>query len=419
MRRIKLREDYTQELMSGIKALETRIVDDEHLRTELRAQSWMVEAVRNTTVGQSVKAAATYLHNLIGREASGSEIRSATTSLIAEWSRSRSEVQLRPSGTASLAWWSSLSAVCSTIFAILLGTQGIIPLIDRVSGQSGGASSREAELAVFNQFEFTVYLLHVMIISLFILFRFTQFGSSLAPRQEAKSSDELSQAAELTLREFTNGWTFIWITWLLLYVWFAGTQAILHAGYSLSVVAIWALGDVLNLTNAIAFFYCYLTLDMPHLKKSREEKRNEKFRRTFVGLVIVCIVVACLSVLDRLEIIGFGGGANTLLSFVVAVSMAYFFARLDSHYLGVRRWMLAPMYLYVAIQVTWSNFGSSAGSSYQAIIFCLALGLKVYLYVAVMYWIQSGALGRYIRRACEKYPDYEVSWGIGRESRNV
>jgi hypothetical protein len=134
--------------------------------------------------------------------------------------------------------------------------------------------------------------------------------------------------------------------------------------------------------------------------------RNENFRATLRFGVIVSSVVLALSVLGRFDIWGLGMGGPAVLSIFVAICMAYFFGRLDSHYLYAGRWMLAPFYFYVVIQVDWVNLAANE-SSYRPILLTLALILKVYLFVVMTHWIHSGNIYTYLAMAALEHERVE------------
>ena len=76
--------------------------------------------------------------------------------------------------------------------------------------------------------------------------------------------------------------------------------------------------------------------------------------------------------------------------------MAFFFGRLDSHILRVRRSLLGPLYLYVALQMSWVLFWKAPADSITWLHFSTVLVLKIYMYVAITHWIVTGDLRVYI-----------------------
>jgi hypothetical protein len=114
-------------------------------------------------------------------------------------------------------------------------------------------------------------------------------------------------------------------------------------------------------------------------------------------VVVLGAIVFCPSAMGRYGLLGLDRSGPMIASLFTAITMAYFFGRLDSFDMNVQRWALAPLYLYVAIQANWFSFGDTIPErSSRAVFLGLALLLKVYLFIAVTHWLLHGNIQRYL-----------------------
>ena len=145
------------------------------------------------------------------------------------------------------------------------------------------------------------------------------------------------------------------------------------------------------------FFYLFLVLDRPSVKAEGLPQRDLAFRRSLLGVGVVCGTAAAVSILGRFEVLGLAGFGPTLGSILVAISMAFFVGRLSDSHMKVRRSLLAPLYFYVALQMLWHLFVMAGGENQvaNALVLFGALVLKIYLFALVTRWIQDGKLQTY------------------------
>ena len=275
--------------------------------------------------------------------------------------------------TFGLVWW-ACSAIVLFFSAVLI--------------------SNQQALIKSTRFDFFVAVYNVVFISLFLFLRFTPYG---APAIE---KGKWSKEVEDSFRQLLKGWTAIWITWLGLYMWLSIIFGTSNVGDRLTNSLAWSIADCFNIINSLAFFYSFLVLDMPSVPIISNPNRHRQFRIALLNANTLCGMVLILSILGRFGILWLSEGGPLLLSFLSGISMAYFFGRLDSHYIRIKRRMLAPLYLYVVIQVNWASFGETDyTATYRSIFFCLALLLKLYLFVVFTYWLHRGAIHRYLEAA--------------------
>jgi hypothetical protein len=221
----------------------------------------------------------------------------------------------------------------------------------------------------------------------------------------------ISPLAENALAQFLRGWFWVWAAWAALYGWLAVVW--LWPLYDSSRDWPWIAADFLNMLNGCVMFFLFLVLDLPSVNattKSPHEKspRDLKFRK---NVKIVFAVGFLLFVVETIAIILWQRTPlrnsptvllKTLVAAFTAVGMAFFIGRLDSHYLKAPRIILAPLYLYVILQVSWNNIANSEASPNdptRTIILGLAFFFKFLLFWVVKTWLADGSIVGYLEAA--------------------
>lgn len=197
-------------------------------------------------------------------------------------------------------------------------------------------------------------------------------------------------------RQFKLGWTWLWVGWIALYGWLAVKFGVTGAGETWERFAS-CVADVLNIASSFVFFYLFLVLDKPSVRALGDPERDRDFRRSVTAVLVLSGTVALLSVLGRLGLFELQEDGPLLGSVFSAVAMAFFVGRLSDSHLKVRRALLAPLYLYVAIQMFWHLFVAvgAAGESGFGVVLGLALLLKIYLFAVITRWMGDGKLQTY------------------------
>lgn len=208
-----------------------------------------------------------------------------------------------------------------------------------------------------------------------------------------------SEEVTKTYRRFLKGWCAVWITWLVLYLHMA-ISWLLAAKYEEACEPCYAsVIDFLNISNSVAFFYIFLTLDMPSIQGKEESARVERFRSALKWVFAICSFVMLLSFLGRFNLLKLREISPSLSGILVAISMAYVFGRLGSHYINVKRWRLAPLNLYAAIQVIGPNLIELKAEAFQTTFFVIVLVLKIFLFIIFYTWQRDGVFEKYIKEA--------------------
>lgn len=204
------------------------------------------------------------------------------------------------------------------------------------------------------------------------------------------------------IRQFLFVWEAIWISWLLLYIWFwvkwevflwEEPQKNLEFGHFYQFS--WAVADALNVLSSIFFLILFFVMDQQNINGSRQG-----YEQNLIQVLAISLIILLISVVDRYyELRAYDEELDSVLSVFTAVSMMFFFGRLDSKYFKANRLLLIPLYVYSSIQIVWSVY-----EDFKSIIFFLwiALMLKIFLFLAVIHWITNGNFQRYFEELLEK-----------------
>lgn len=437
----------TEKYIRRIEALKDSVQDHNQLVDALKTQSWAIRALIEENISPSVRSLGQkVLDDLNKSDVLGENVVESLESLIKVWNEERLKARNPVKETINIAWLTSLVSIISTVVALFIGNVGILtwvqgnrnvqvgtPLTDlefidtleylldnkTLKGDSinkflalnkkvldDSIANLNDSILVYNQkiksIESETYqkekkfpknnqlsllsLIHVLILALLLILMATIF------RNFPYRLDSIEPHIKKTLNQLVFGWSGVLISWLLLYI-------VFHLAYSSTIKEIdsyivWIFADAFNMINAGCFLYMFLVLDMPTVSTKDNPKRDSTFR-TYLGIIIgllLCILV--LSISGRLELFNLTKGGPIILSIVVAVSMAYFFGRLDSHHMKVNRLALAPLYFYVAIQLIWPSFNDPDTA---VIFFTLALILKIYLFMLMYFWLQNRSFSSYIK----------------------
>jgi hypothetical protein len=281
------------------------------------------------------------------------------------------------------------------ILGLLLGSAGLFALI----GAIGWAVERFAPPPAFYP-----AILHVVVVA-FFLRRARRQRSSYELLPEADDSGPAPSRISLVWRQFVDGWTALWVSFLALYAWMAVHECFFgrEATPSVLVRASHAVLDLLNLATSFSFFYLYLVLDKPAVRDSEEPDKEREFHRSVMNLAFLTLPVAGVAIADRLGVAVAQTYGSWVVSVYAAVSMMYFVAGL--RYVGyrdieIRRRVLLPLFAYCILQVHWSAITRDAATRepWMAPVFLtVALVLKAYLFVLVSAWIEDRKLESYLR----------------------
>ena len=201
-------------------------------------------------------------------------------------------------------------------------------------------------------------------------------------------SEDKSPSA-LSFKQLLLGWRLLWLTWIPFY-------ACLSARWLYQISddnAFWRVVNALNMVNGFFFYYLFFVLDQPSVPTESEPDRAKMFRRNVRVTIAVGIVIFIVSTFFQ----GQGFLAEKLSPAYIAVGMAFFFGRLDSHYLRAHRVLLAPLYLYAVIQLFWGRESAVnlAFDPERIAIFVLAFILKFVIFITLSQWIRDGRFRKY------------------------
>ena len=201
-------------------------------------------------------------------------------------------------------------------------------------------------------------------------------------------SEDKSPSA-LSFKQLLLGWRLLWLTWIPFY-------ACLSARWLYHISddnAFWRIANALNMVNGFFFYYLFFVLDQPSVPTESEPDRAKMFRRNIRVTIVLGIVIFIVSTFVH----GQGILAEKLSPAYIAVGMAFFFGRLDSHYLRAHRVLLAPLYLYAVIQLFWGRESAvnPAFDPERVAIFVLAFILKFAIFMTLSQWIRDGRFRKY------------------------
>lgn len=213
----------------------------------------------------------------------------------------------------------------------------------------------------------------------------------------ANLSDENSPASN-SFKQLLRGWRFLWFTWILFYGCLAAQWLHFIEGITSNILG--HVSELLNMINGFFFYYLFFVLDQPSVPTAADPKRAGLFRRNCVVTLLIGITVFILSTI-LLSSSHLGGSQLLLPKLVpayIAVGMAFFFGRLDSHYLKLPRIILAPLYLYAVIQLFWEHNTFTDNSKFipeRVTIFSMALILKFVVFLTLSKLIRHERFRRY------------------------
>ncbi|MFZ0272494.1 MAG: hypothetical protein WB524_22960 [Acidobacteriaceae bacterium] len=201
--------------------------------------------------------------------------------------------------------------------------------------------------------------------------------------------------------QFAHYWIGVWAAWAALYLlWF-----FIARGSAFPEPTSYLLPDMFNLLSGSFFVLCYLIMVLHSVPPPANVNWAQKVTAVFVVSAGILVVEVMLSsgfqvASSPMEIVH---GTEGLL---VGIAMALFVGRLESGFVHSSRWVVAALYGYAVIQMSWSGLdvkgianGGPNASDWALrflLITSIALGLKVLLYTHVHSLVQSGDLTYYM-----------------------
>jgi hypothetical protein len=215
-----------------------------------------------------------------------------------------------------------------------------------------------------------------------------------APRQNAKKFPETTAA----IIQFYHVWTYLWVSWLALYLVLAAFQispvsdtSIIHPWQSL-------ITNFFNNISTIFFVMAYVILSERTVLSGGDTKPLP-WGKFVAGLIVITGAEFGIA---QFEVRMHGSAAQTTMIFewisgvAAAVSIALFVGRLESKTIDPPRALVVALYFYAAIQVAWASFPNAARLT--LVVLNLALVLKSLLFLFVAWLLQSGVLMFYMTR---------------------
>ncbi len=221
-----------------------------------------------------------------------------------------------------------------------------------------------------------------------------------------------SEKIRKALKQYSNYWRWLLISWLSLYVFLA---VIGFKGLDLSAlianaethtqllgIRLSLFNTLLNNWNTAMLFLCFYVLN----KQMKDEPQKRNLVDTpFIGfgfflLIVLTTAFEFMSVANISKSL-IPKGASLVSGIAGAIAMALLVGRLQSKFLGPRLWLLIALYSYTAIQPLFLYLEKNDIWAVALIDFALVLKCLLYLYTAWLF--QSGDLLFYFARVRRIY----------------
>ncbi|MDQ3848449.1 MAG: hypothetical protein M3261_05790, partial [Thermoproteota archaeon] len=225
-------------------------------------------------------------------------------------------------------------------------------------------------------------------------------------RQAIKLADNTSipSSTKDSFRKLMLGWRLLWLSRMLLYIWFGILWFGLHTFFTNTQVP-WYIASALHLLVGFFHYFLFFVLDPPSIATESRPDSAIVFRRGIITMMVLgCVVYIASVLITSYRPILSEWGVTSILSHrliptYAGIGMAFLIGRLDSHYLRIPRILLAPLYLYVIVQPLWGNIAESNFGVFnrgRAAIFVLVLILKFVFFYSVVKWIRNGGFLQYL-----------------------
>lgn len=229
-----------------------------------------------------------------------------------------------------------------------------------------------------------LHLAHAAIAALLLAIQFSPF---LQPQGIPEQDHPIARKC---LAQFIAGWRWAWVTWFALYCWLWVGASV---GGRPGIIA-----DILNCLTAFPLFWCFFVLDKPSVAVPGDPERDASFRKAIGTIWGIGAGVAVLAVAGRLHLWGLNEFGLVFLGIYDGLAIAFLVGRLDSHWMNIPRWMLAPLYGYALIQMIYVFF-FALPPAWQVYTYLVALLFKVCLFLVVTHVLHAGNLRRYLEAA--------------------
>ena len=251
---------------------------------------------------------------------------------------------------------------------------------------------------------------------------FGGIGYDYFQRRLSNKTEPGDSKPHIAVAQFRTFWTCLLVSWFFLYVAWGFQEST-----PLTVIT-----TLLNNTNSLTLWLCYVVLDRPTVKSLTDQ--NLEHTPWKLGVLIV----VAFSLIEAILLLGLHLAnrdaatkyviipSDLLSGFVGAVAMALCISRLHSRLLGPNQWLPwipVILYLYVVIQPFYGlvNEAFSHVKRLESLkpeldllrpaIMQLAFQLKALMFVYVMLLIRSRRLMFYMINARQIYENVEKQWG--------
>jgi hypothetical protein len=197
---------------------------------------------------------------------------------------------------------------------------------------------------------------------------------------------------------------YVCLTWILLYLWFAYFWSATPSdffGYD-SQVVLWIVADFFHVCAAFSFFLCFAALEYP-TRQSGDAELQERRNKNKLYIALLSLGFFAFSVAGRCKLWNMENIGPLVLAGWTALSMQYFFGKLDSFNLKLPRILIAPLYLYVLVQMMWPSMLGYLSAKETLLILILTFIFKSYFLLLCLYLIKVSRFNGYFNQ-CARYP---------------
>jgi len=374
---------------------------DQTLKNNLESNQWRFIAMRELS-GDVAEKAVIDNYNREAAQLDGPQLRERFMRLHNALS-SREQVVEAPD-KYNPAIVSAVSSLIATLTVFFIGNQGLLKFLESTGAKNtpaagaGGVALPSSWVASEGN-NFVIYIVQLAITIVFASMVYTRYGI------KSKNPNMIPEGAiaKKCFDQFRHGWFYVWLIWALFYLWLS-----IQSGLCKMHPALFkehenlenyckCVAEVLNVCSGLAFFFCFLILDLPSVRTDTNPGRDRKFVRS-LGYAAACgLTVLAFSV--GVKLAHYNEDMRTLGEFFTAgftgIGMLFLFGRLDSHIIATPRIMLSFLYAYGLIQPLYAVF-STLPDVLKSSLFIIVLILKILAWFAVDRFVAHGDLKTYL-----------------------
>ncbi len=184
-------------------------------------------------------------------------------------------------------------------------------------------------------------------------------------------SMEQAKAVEHACARFHIVWLGLWLTWVGMYSWLCAASLL-----PLREPLVNALKDSLSVVTTFWLWLCFVVLDTAAVE--RDQHRSTFATYLQVGVLLACACVGAAMAVNLGSSI-LHGPVQFIIYGVSGVLLGFIAGRLASHWFGLSRLLLIPLFVYPLLQMEYKV--SEEHSDLSTLVFMAVLLCKIYLWL--------------------------------------